>query len=161
MDLGYRERTVLNASPPLVATTALVAGYAAPVVGPVSLSVGVLSIQRQRPVQLPEMPLLGRELLALTGALHRPVPPSLAPLMAMRVDRLSGGQFQLLQVWACLGSAAELVLLDEPTNNMDPEAIETLIGLFRGALDGRGVLVVSHEHDLLRRVCTRIVSVAA
>jgi len=33
---------------------------------------------------------------------------------------MSGGQYQLLNVWACLGCGADLVLLDEPTNNMDP-----------------------------------------
>ena len=74
---------------------------------------------------------------------------------------MSGGQFQLLHVWACLGSPADLVLLDEPDNNMDPRARETLIEvLHQSRTAGRGVLVVSHEHDLVETVCSRIVEVA-
>ena len=103
------------------------------------------------------MPLSGRELLRLTGAFDRPIPSALAPLMDIRIDRISGGQFQLLQVWACLGSAADLVLLDEPTNNMDPKAIAALGDLLLEARDGRGVLVISHDHRLLQRVCTVVV----
>jgi ABC-2 type transport system ATP-binding protein len=120
-----------------------------------------LSIQRQRPVRLREMPLTGRELLRLTGAFDRPLPPVLEPLMDVRIDRVSGGQFQLLQVWACLGAASELVLLDEPTNNMDPGAIAALTHLLIAATDGRGVLVISHDRSLLKDVCTQIVNVGA
>ena len=119
-----------------------------------------VSVQRQHPVRLREMPLCGRELLRLTGAFDRPIPSALAPLMDIRIDRISGGQFQLLQVWACLGSAADLVLLDEPTNNMDPKAIAALGDLLLEARDGRGVLVISHDHRLLQRVCSRVVDLA-
>jgi ABC-type Mn2+/Zn2+ transport system ATPase subunit len=118
-------------------------------------------VQPQQPVRLAEMPITGREFLRLTGADRQPPPAQLAPLLDQRLDRLSGGQFQLLHVWACLGSPAELVLLDEPDNNMDPRARATLIEVLHGSRkEGRGVLVVSHEHDLVDAVCTRLVEVA-
>lgn len=119
-----------------------------------------LAIQSQRPVKLPEMPITGQEFLKITGA-HRHLPEGLNPLLGRRVDRLSGGQFQLLTVWACLGSAANLVLMDEPTNNMDPEAVEELHGWllgFRGK--GRGAVVVSHDEAFLKTIATRIVRVS-
>jgi ABC-type Mn2+/Zn2+ transport system ATPase subunit len=118
-------------------------------------------VQSQQPVRLSEMPITGREFLRLTGASRQAPPPPLAPLLDQRMDRLSGGQFQLLHVWACLGSPADLVLLDEPDNNMDPKARATLIEvLHESRREGRGVLVVSHEHDLVEEVCTRLVEVA-
>jgi ATPase subunit of ABC transporter with duplicated ATPase domains len=40
---------------------------------------------------------------------------------------MSGGEFQLLHAWACLMGPARLVLLDEPTNNLDQGAIELLL----------------------------------
>lgn len=121
---------------------------------------GGVSILRQFPVRLPEMPLVGFEFLRMTGAAAREVPPPLRPLIDRRVDRLSGGQYQLLLVWACLGSTSSLVLLDEPTNNMDPGAVAELIRLLLDARDGgQGVLVVSHEPGLLEHVCTRVVKV--
>ena len=106
------------------------------------------------------MPFLGSEFLEMTGASRQEVPRHLRPLIDMRVDRLSGGQYQLLLVWACLGSASSLVLLDEPTNNMDPDAVDA-VGhlLIESRARGKGLLVVSHEPGLLERVCTHVVRV--
>jgi zinc transport system ATP-binding protein len=118
-------------------------------------------IQAQRPVRLPEMPITGHELLHLTRAKDKGAPPAVRPLLGGRVDRLSGGQFQLLQVWAALGSPAELIYLDEPTNNMDPGTVEALGDLLLAWREQRGVLVVSHEYGFLDRLATRIVEVGA
>ena len=96
------------------------------------------------------MPFLGSEFLKMTGASRQGVPGPLRPLIDLRVDRLSGGQYQLLLVWACLGAASSLVLLDEPTNNMDPEAVAALSQLLVDSRErGQGVLLVSHEPGLL------------
>jgi zinc transport system ATP-binding protein len=119
-----------------------------------------LAIQSQAPVRLAEMPVTGAEFLRITGAHRHVTPERLAPYLGQRLDRLSGGQYQLLNVWACLGSGAELVVLDEPTNNMDPRAVLDLADLLLASREsGRGVLVVSHEHELLEKVCTRLVEV--
>jgi len=183
----------------LVHAESLVAGYANPIVGPLSFHVwrgeilgltgpngsgkstvlraligrarifsgrvercpGVrVAVQAQQPVRLSEMPITGREFLGLLKAERHAPPPQLRDLLDARLDRLSGGQYQLLHVWACLGSPCELVLLDEPDNNMDPKARATLIDVLHSSRrDGRGVLVVSHEHDLVEAVCTRLVEV--
>jgi ATPase subunit of ABC transporter with duplicated ATPase domains len=200
--MGHRDcgPEFLIATRPLLVVADLVAGYAAPIVGPASLAVASgeilglagpngsgkttifnaiigtarifrghverqpqtrVSVLRQQPVRLPEMPFSGRELLQLTGAIGRPVPASLRPLLDARLDQLSGGQFQLLQVWAALGAPAGLVLLDEPTNNMDPGAVAALEDLLQSAREARAVLVISHDHQFLRRACTRIVTIGA
>jgi ABC-type Mn2+/Zn2+ transport system ATPase subunit len=119
-----------------------------------------VAVQPQVPSRLREMPVTGVEILRLTGAHRRAAPAPVAPLLALRLDRMSGGQYQLLNVWACLGSGAELVLLDEPTNNMDPRATTALEELVVSSREsGRGVLVVSHEHAFLERVSTRLVEI--
>jgi ABC-type Mn2+/Zn2+ transport system ATPase subunit len=106
------------------------------------------------------MPILGAEFLATTGASAREVPVAVRPLLDVRMDRLSGGQYQLLTVWACLGSGAGLVMLDEPTNNMDLGAVATLGDLLIEAAErGQGVLVVSHEAPLLARIASREIAV--
>jgi ABC-2 type transport system ATP-binding protein len=200
VDHSAHERHTLTTPPALLTVVGLEAGYAHPVVGPVSFSLGRgeivglsgangsgkstlfnaiigkarvfsghigcdrtvgVSILGQFPVRLPEMPLLGAEYLRITGAAAREVPAPLGPLMDQRVDRLSGGQYQLLQVWACLGSPAGLVMLDEPTNNMDPQAVAALGDMLIDARErGKGVLLISHDASLLERVCTRIIEVA-
>jgi ATPase subunit of ABC transporter with duplicated ATPase domains len=123
-------------------------------------AVGV-AVLRQFPVRLSEMPLVGSEFLEMMGASASAVPTHVRPLVDLRVDRLSGGQYQLLLVWACLGSPAGLVLLDEPTNNMDLEAVAALrVLLLDARARGKGMLVVSHEPGLLEQVCSRVVQVA-
>ena len=119
-----------------------------------------VGIQSQAPVRLTEMPVTGKDFLHITGADRHAVPEALRPLLPKRLDLLSGGQYQLMNVWACLGCSAELVLLDEPTNNMDPRATATLLDVLHASREnGRGVLVISHEHEFLEEVCTRLVEV--
>ncbi len=115
---------------------------------------------QQRPERPPELPLLGRELLSLLGA-DGLVPPLLEPLLNKPVAALSGGQYQLLQAWACLDSGAEVVLLDEPTNNLDGDAMLALAEALNRLDPGRGVILVSHEQAFLDAHCHRRLDVLA
>lgn len=113
-----------------------------------------VAYQEQQPARLTLMPLTGRDLLRAAAAADPP--PPLQRFLRGRLDQLSGGQFQLLMVWAALAGEAHLVMLDEPTNNLDPSAEQLLADLLQGHQDrNRGVLLVSHEREFLERVCTR------
>lgn len=118
-----------------------------------------IAYQRQRPVRESDVPLRADELLRLTGAAASDPPESLRGLLRTRVDRLSGGQFQLLTVWACLGGEANVVVLDEPTNNMDPAAVDALADLLHATRGDRGVLVVTHDERFLSRVSANVLEV--
>jgi zinc transport system ATP-binding protein len=119
-----------------------------------------VAMQAQVPSRLSEMPVTSSEILRITGADRHAVPAPVKPLLDMRLDRLSGGQYQLLNVWACLGCGADLILLDEPTNNMDLRVEASLANLLLASRDeGRAMLLVSHEHDFLAKVSTRLVEV--
>jgi len=121
-----------------------------------------VNVQRQHPVRLREMPLTGQEVLRLFDAHERPVPASLQPFIERRIDRLSGGQFQLLQVWACLSAPADLVVLDEPTTNMDPNSKASLERILNSSRELVGaILVISHDHAFLERVTSRIVTIGS
>ncbi|MEC9341592.1 MAG: ATP-binding cassette domain-containing protein [Pseudomonadota bacterium] len=120
----------------------------------------VLAWQPQQPPKLPEMPFTGAEYLHYAGARGTP-PPRLAAWLGQRVDQLSGGQFQLLAVWAALGGDADLVLLDEPTNNLDPDGEAVLAELLGQVGRERAVLLVSHQRDFVTRACSRSMEVAA
>jgi zinc transport system ATP-binding protein len=117
-----------------------------------------LAYQEQHPVRLPAMPLTGLDLLRAAGGHRTAVPEPIAPLLGRRLDRLSGGQYQLLTVWCALAAPADLILLDEPTNNLDPEA-ESLLAMVLGSQrGGRTVLVVSHERAFLAAACSRVIA---
>ena len=68
---------------------------------------------------------------------------------------LSGGQAARAALAALLLSRFDLVLLDEPTNDLDLAGLERLEGFVRGLR--AGVVLVSHDREFLSRVVTRIV----
>lgn len=110
----------------------------------------------QQQLRLDEMPFSGWEYLRFTGADHYAPPERLAGWLDKRIDSLSGGQFQLLSCWTALGSAAQLILLDEPTNNLDEESARVLRDVLtrnRAEQRDRSVLVVSHDPMFLDGVC--------
>ncbi len=115
------------------------------------------SVQEQGFELLAGFPLSGIDLLGLTGAPAEGLPASLLSRLGGRLDRLSGGQMQLLRVWACLMAPADLVLLDEPTNNLDRQGTAFIEGLLARHCADRAIVVVSHDLPLLRAVCSAVV----
>ncbi len=116
--------------------------------------------QHQNPLPLHNVPLSGRELLGLTQADPGSLPASAHALLSRRLSELSGGQLQFLQVWASLASPATLVLLDEPTNNVDPAGVALLEDALKARDAGRGFVIVSHDRRFVEAVATRIVALA-
>ena len=68
---------------------------------------------------------------------------------------LSGGQAARAGLAALLLSRFDVVLLDEPTNDLDLAGLERLESFVRG-LRG-GVVLVSHDREFLARCVTRVV----
>lgn len=121
-----------------------------------------LALQTQDIPPVVGLPLSGRELLALTGASATGLPPWLAGRIDMRLDRLSGGQRHYLALWAILQAPADLVLLDEPTNNLDAAGVAHLTAHLRERAEaGAGVVVVSHDAAFVETVCDRVVLLGA
>ena len=68
---------------------------------------------------------------------------------------LSGGQAARVGLAALLLSRFDLVLLDEPTNDLDLDGLERLERLVAGMR--AGVVLVSHDREFLARCVTRVV----
>ncbi|PWE11697.1 multidrug ABC transporter ATP-binding protein [Streptomyces sp. BSE7F] len=96
----------------------------------------------------------GRDHLRVLAATHR-IPDrrvdevleetGLAPAARRRVRTYSLGMRQRLGIAAALLGDPEVVMLDEPSNGLDPEGIVWIRGLLRRLADeGRTVLVSSH-----------------
>jgi ABC transport system ATP-binding/permease protein len=65
-------------------------------------------------------------------------------------------------LWTVLNSDADLILLDEPSNNLDVAGSQHLATAIRaraqrGKNSGAGILLVSHEAELLAAACDRCV----
>ena len=114
----------------------------------------------QAPVRLPEMPLTGHEFLRFAGAEYLPPPASLRTRLDKRLDALSGREYQLLNLWASLAVGADLVLLDEPSNNLDQVHLALAREEILSGSNTRGCLVVSHDRDFLDALGARLINVA-
>jgi energy-coupling factor transport system ATP-binding protein len=71
-------------------------------------------------------------------------------LLDRAVDTLSGGELQRVALAAALVSRPRMVLLDEPTSQLDPVAGDELIWLLRRLNEEWGTTVVLAEHRLER-----------
>ncbi len=73
-----------------------------------------------------------------------------------RVDLLSGGERARLMLAKVLKTGGNLIVLDEPTNDLDLPSLRMLeeaLAAFRGT-----VLVVSHDRYFLDRICDQIIA---
>jgi ABC-2 type transport system ATP-binding protein len=87
----------------------------------------------------------------IEGALRR---VGLAERADDRVKRYSLGMRQRLGVAQSLLADPELLILDEPTNGLDPAGIREFRGMIRGFVEeGRTVLLSSHLLDEVEKIC--------
>jgi ATPase subunit of ABC transporter with duplicated ATPase domains len=76
------------------------------------------------------------------------------PAVGATMTSLSGGQAARVGLAALLLSRFDIVLLDEPTNDLDLDGLERLEGFVRGIRGG--VVLVSHDREFLARCVTRV-----
>jgi peptide/nickel transport system ATP-binding protein len=74
--------------------------------------------------------------------------------------QLSGGQAQRVALARALAGDPALLVLDEPTTGLDPDALELVVrAIAKRRGDGRSVtLLVSHDRDFVTTVSDRIIS---
>lgn len=109
------------------------------------------------------------ELVAMFAALYpSPLRPEDALAMAgasdladRASDALSGGQAQRVRLALALVGDPTLLVLDEPTSAMDPEARRAFWQALRGqTAHGRGVLFATHHLDEAQAIADRVVVLA-
>jgi energy-coupling factor transporter ATP-binding protein EcfA2 len=71
-------------------------------------------------------------------------------LLERRTDTLSGGELQRVALAAAMVHGPQLLLLDEPTSQLDPVAGDELVWLLRRLNEDWGTAVVVAEHRLER-----------
>jgi len=73
------------------------------------------------------------------------------------IDELSGGELQKVMLARALVQQPKLLLLDEPTSNLDPKNQHEMLALVQGLARDRNisVLIVIHDLTLALRYCSK------
>ncbi|HMI09632.1 MAG TPA: ATP-binding cassette domain-containing protein [Candidatus Saccharimonadales bacterium] len=73
-----------------------------------------------------------------------------------KLDKLSGGQQQKVQLGVTIMSSPELLILDEPTKGFDPVNRRLLMDIIdEQNKKGAGVMMVTHQMEEVERLCSR------
>jgi len=83
----------------------------------------------------------------------------LTALAKQQARRLSGGEMQKTAFARALSFNPELLLMDEPTSNIDNATIADIEALLRRAKAGRRVamVIISHNLSQIRRLCDDVI----
>jgi branched-chain amino acid transport system ATP-binding protein len=84
--------------------------------------------------------------------------PRLDPIIDRVGSALSGGEQQLLALARCLCGSPKLLLLDEPTEGIQPSIVEEILDILIGLHRYRGlaIIVVEQSLDFIRRLSERV-----
>ncbi|MGK0716679.1 ABC-F family ATP-binding cassette domain-containing protein [Leucobacter sp. W1153] len=116
------------------------------------LASGAADLEERLPAILAELGLVLNRPAAGVGSATLDGVSGLSPESLM--TSLSGGQAARVGLAALLLSRFDIVLLDEPTNDLDLDGLERLENFVQG-LRG-GVVLVSHDREFLARCVTRV-----
>jgi ATP-binding cassette subfamily B protein len=78
------------------------------------------------------------------------LPDGYETVLGERASTLSGGQRQRLAIARAFIRRAPVLVLDEPTTGLDPEAARQVIEALRTLIDGTTTIIISHDADLVR-----------
>jgi len=80
-----------------------------------------------------------------------------APILARPFNRLSGGMKQKLLIAIALGRDAQVLVMDEPAANLDPEARHIFFSLLAERLENTTMIISSHRLDEVAPLVNRVV----
>ncbi len=62
---------------------------------------------------------------------------------------LSGGEFRKVNLWMALHKSAEVLILDEPTMELDKQSKSELFAYLKGYVQGKIVIIMTHDQELM------------
>lgn len=83
---------------------------------------------------------------------------NLSPLMGRNIFELSGGEKQKIACGSVLALQPEIIVLDEPTSNLDLNAIEELKEtVLKWKESGKTIVIAEHRLYWLHEICDRVI----
>ena len=94
-----------------------------------------------------------KEALSATNSLH---------LKDRSIFDLSGGEKQKVAIASMLAMQSEIIILDEPTSNLDPESAQEVLSAVESLREKKiTVVVIEHRFDRLLKIADRLIVMEA
>ena len=75
-----------------------------------------------------------------------------------KVSKLSGGQKQRVAIARALAKDTPIIVCDEPTGNLDSKSAKGIINLLKDISKDKLVIVVTHNHEIVRQMNKRVIN---
>lgn len=73
---------------------------------------------------------------------------------------LSGGQKQRTAIGIAALRESDVIIFDEPTSGLDYKNMESVADILQAlSKKGKAILVISHDNELLMKICSRIIHI--
>ena len=82
-------------------------------------------------------------------------------LVAKNPNELSGGQRQKVAFASIIAMDADVIVIDEPTSQLDPESSEAVFAIIADLKSrGKSIVLVEHKMDLVAQYADRVIALA-
>ncbi|MDR1795132.1 MAG: energy-coupling factor ABC transporter ATP-binding protein [Erysipelotrichaceae bacterium] len=83
---------------------------------------------------------------------------SISDLLEKNPNQLSGGQRQRVAFAAIIAMDAEMLVIDEPTSQLDPQGTEDVFAIIdKLKTSGKTIILVEHKVSLIARYCDQVI----
>lgn len=80
-------------------------------------------------------------------------------LVAKNPNELSGGQRQKVAFASIIAMDADVIVIDEPTSQLDPESSDAVFGIIADLkARGKSIVLIEHKMDLIARYADRVIA---
>lgn len=71
-------------------------------------------------------------------------------ILELKNGKLSGGEQRLINILRAVCSDADIILMDEPSNDLDYEMVDKVIQLFHELKKEKSIIIISHDDRIVR-----------
>ncbi|MDP3568961.1 ATP-binding cassette domain-containing protein [Sediminibacterium sp.] len=86
--------------------------------------------------------------------------PEFEKYYKIKLNRLSGGEHRIIEIYSILASKTKFCMLDEPFSQIMPVHIETLKTILKNEKKNKGIIITDHLYEHVTEICDDLYVIA-